>query len=113
MVSVGMLCRGSYQRFLHDDQGASTFAAEVVFNILAACTRFIVFGRLSLGVLERTGREDAARREGTAFVLAVGAMTDGLSDWFGVNFESDGTAHTRTFERHGIRTGRKVWNGVD
>jgi hypothetical protein len=77
---------------LHDDQGASTFATEVVFNILAACTGLIVFGRLSFGVFEGAGREDAAGGERTAFVLAIGAMADGLGDRVGVNFESDGTA---------------------
>jgi hypothetical protein len=81
---------------LHDDQGTSTFATEVVFNILAACTGLIVFGRLSFGVFERTRRKDAAGGERTAFVLAVGAVTDGLSDRVGVNFEPDSTAETRT-----------------
>jgi hypothetical protein len=101
---------------LHDDQGASTFATEVVFNILAACTGFIVFGSFPFGVFERTGREDAAGGESTAFVLAIGAMTDGLSDRFGVNFESDGTAHTRTLKSHDFRPSvksRKAWNDFD
>jgi len=66
-----------YQRFLHNDHNASTLAAEVVFNILPACTRPIIFGRVAFGVLERARRENDARGEAATFVLTIGAMACG------------------------------------
>jgi len=89
-----------YQRFLHNDHSASAFAAEVVFNILPACTRSIVFGGVAFGVLERARRENDARGEAAAFVLTIGAMTNGLRSRVGINLESDGATQTRTLQMH-------------
>jgi len=89
-----------YQRFLHNDHNASTLAAEVVFNILPACTRPIIFGRVAFGVLERARRENDARGEAATFVLTIGAMADGLCNRVGIDLESDGATQTRTLQMH-------------
>jgi hypothetical protein len=91
---------GRYQNFLHNNQSTSALAAEIVLDIFATGTTFIVLSWFALRVLEGAGWEYGAVGKASAFMLTIGAMTNCHKYWLGIAFEFDGTAETRTFVRH-------------
>ena len=71
-----------------------------MLNVLSTETFLLVLGRLAFGVFECSGREDGAVREGAAFVLTIGTVTDRLSHWLALAFEFNCAAQTGTVVDH-------------
>jgi hypothetical protein len=92
--------KAQYQNLLHDDKSTSAFPAEVMLDVLSTETFLFVLGRLAFGVFECSRREDGAVREGAAFVLTIGAVTDRLSHGFALAFEFNCAAQTGTVIDH-------------
>jgi hypothetical protein len=91
---------GRYQNFLHDDEGGSTFPAEVTGDVLPRSTRMVKLCWFAGRILETARREDSVGGIGSAFMLTICAVTDGGHHRLGREFEFDGTAKTRSVENH-------------